>query len=246
MTFFETFNTLELPCDKLLHYFDIYDTWLSKFKGKSPRVLEIGVKHGGSAELWYKHFGEGTHITGVDLNPIAQDAEYLTLLQGNQGDSDFWDTFIKQHGDTGFDIILDDGSHENAHQILTLEKLWPLLRSNGVFLCEDTHTSYYEGVRVKGGGLKNPANFTEYVKNLLDLISDKHTYFALSVGKTPDNVHADTELMRHYEELKSLHFYDSVIVIEKDNNQPPFKRVNSSKDVSYGPLASPAPEDFSI
>ncbi len=29
MTFFETFNTLELPCDKLLHYFDIYDTWLS-------------------------------------------------------------------------------------------------------------------------------------------------------------------------------------------------------------------------
>lgn len=99
---------------------------------------------------------------------------------------------------------------------------------------------------MKGGGLKNPANFTEYVKNLLDLISDKHTYFALGVGKTPDSVHADTELLRHYEGLKSLHFYDSVIVIEKDNNQPPFKRVNSSKDVSYGPLASPAPEDFSI
>lgn len=45
MTFFDTFNILKLPCDKLLHYFDIYDTWLSKFKDNSPIVLEIGVKH---------------------------------------------------------------------------------------------------------------------------------------------------------------------------------------------------------
>lgn len=71
MIFFDIFNILELLCDKLFYYFDIYDIWLFKFKGKSLRVLEIGVKYGGSVELWYKYFGEGIYIIGVDFNLIV-------------------------------------------------------------------------------------------------------------------------------------------------------------------------------
>lgn len=99
-----------------------------------------------------------------------------------------------------------------------LEKLWLLLRSNGVFLCEDIYISYYEGVCVKGGGLKNFVSFIEYVKNLFDLISDKYIYFVLGVGKILDSVYVDIVLMWYYEGFKLLYFYDSVIVIEKDNN----------------------------
>jgi DNA-binding transcriptional regulator WhiA len=55
-----------------------------------------------------------------------------------------------------FDLIIDDGSHEPAHQILTLEKTFnSLLEDKEIYLCKDVRTSYYKGIRVSGGGLGN-------------------------------------------------------------------------------------------
>ena len=34
------------------HYFDVYERHLARFRGSPVRVLEIGVKNGGSLSLW--------------------------------------------------------------------------------------------------------------------------------------------------------------------------------------------------
>ncbi|MFP4369831.1 MAG: hypothetical protein ACLFR2_09645 [Candidatus Kapaibacterium sp.] len=40
------------------HYFDIYDRHFSKFRGKEIILLEIGVSHGGSLQMWKSYFGD--------------------------------------------------------------------------------------------------------------------------------------------------------------------------------------------
>ncbi|MCX7595658.1 MAG: hypothetical protein N2235_18250, partial [Fischerella sp.] len=57
---FEIFTKSEKSIDKFVHYFPLYEKWFSKFIGKSPRILEIGVQNGGSAEMWVKYFGSKT------------------------------------------------------------------------------------------------------------------------------------------------------------------------------------------
>ena len=41
---------------KWLHYFDIYERHLHQFRGKSPVILEIGIRDGGSLKMWKEYF----------------------------------------------------------------------------------------------------------------------------------------------------------------------------------------------
>jgi hypothetical protein len=43
-----------------------------------------------------------------------------------------------------FDLIIDDGSHVPAHQILTLECLWEGLKPGSCYVIEDIETCYWE------------------------------------------------------------------------------------------------------
>jgi SAM-dependent methyltransferase len=244
MSIYNTFLSLNTKCDKFMHYFPIYDQWFNQYIGTAPRILEIGVNFGGSAELWREYFGKGTHVVGVDIANRADSKPFLELVNGNQGDPNFWDKFINLYKNNKFNLIIDDGSHEPAHQILTLEKTFnSLLEDNGIYLCEDVRTSYYKGVRVNGGGLGNPDSFIEYTKRLIDVINADHTRVAIGVGKTPDGPHVDMSLSEKYQGIKSVNFYDSVVVIEKNNLQQKFNRVNSDSSVVYPDIDNP-PESW--
>jgi hypothetical protein len=213
------FDKLERQCDKFDHYFPLYEKWFGKFVGKSPKILEIGVEYGGSAEMWAKYFGSGTMVHGVDIQPKCEETDYLKLTIGDQGSAAFWKSYLQQHPD-GFDIIIDDGSHDNPHQILTLVMVYKSVRAGGIYWCEDTHTSYYYQVRVNDGGYQNPRSFTEFSKRLIDVANAHNTYFAIGVGPTPNGPHVDPQLVEMFPDIKGIHFYDSVIAIEK---QPDFE-----------------------
>jgi hypothetical protein len=212
------FDNLELQCDKVHHYFPIYEKWFSKYIGKSPKILEIGIDQGGSSEMWRKYFGEGTQIYGVDISERCKNLEtdYLKVTIGDQGDPNFWINNFIEPDIKDFDIIIDDGSHDNSHQITTLKLTYNLLKDGGIYWCEDTHTSYYEGVRVTDGGYLNPNSFTEYAKYLIDVINNKHTFFAIGFGETPNSNHVDDALVEKYLRTGAIHFYDSIVVIEKE------------------------------
>jgi hypothetical protein len=209
----EIFDNLTLQCDKFEHYFELYERHFKKYVGRSPRILEIGCQYGGSAEMWRKYFGEGTSIHGVDIAPQCAETDYLKLHIGDQGSHAFWDSNFSDKREF-FDIVMDDGSHENSHQIVSLLCTYGLLKDGGTYWCEDTHTSYYFKARVSDGGYKNPHSFTEFCKDVIDVMSSEHTRYAIGVGPI-DGPRVPPALISQFDKIQGMHFYDSVIVIEK-------------------------------
>jgi len=100
-----------------------------------------------------------------------------------------------------------------------------LLKDGGIYWCEDTHTSYYN--HRLGGGYKNPDSFIEYCKNIIDVVNTNHTKFAKKNKKAP-GPHVPEEYNNIFDKIQGIHFYDSIVVIEKGLRFP-FKRVIHKK-----------------
>lgn len=160
--------------DKLIHkwdtYFGAYDKYFSKYTNKPIKILEIGVFKGGSLQMWKNYFGPQAKIVGMDINPeckILQE-DQIEIFIADQGNINDLKSLIKNHGN--FDIIIDDGSHVNKHQIDTFDFLFEYLNLGGIYLVEDTHTSYWDEYGYEGG-YKRENTFIEYAKSLLDDIN---------------------------------------------------------------------------
>lgn len=191
---------------KWIHYFDIYDFWFRKYKNKPIVILEIGVYQGGSLNMWRDYFGNDAKIFAIDINPLCKqfETQNTKIFIGSQEDKEFLQYVKKQV--PKFDILIDDGGHTMQQQIVAFEELYCHIKDGGLYLCEDLHTSYWKDY---GGGYKNPNSFIEYSKNFIDLINAWHSREKqLTVNNFTRNAYA-------------LHYYDSVLVIEKKFMVPP-------------------------
>jgi hypothetical protein len=199
----QTFYGLEKESVKWDTYFDAFETHLTKYIDKSPNVLEIGIAGGGSLEFWSKFFRNG-QIYGIDINEKCLEYQYsqnnIHIALGDQGSPDFWDWYLKDK--PKFDVIIDDGSHINEHQILTMIKTFPHLKECGTFIMEDTHTSYWEGWN---GGFGKKDSCIEFSKGLIDLLHKQHI-----------NMAAPPALQHIFHNLKSVTYYNSMIIMVKD------------------------------
>ncbi len=206
---------------KWMHYFDIYERHFKPFRYQSPRILEIGVSHGGSLDLWQEWFGPGAHITGVDIDPRvkALAKRDIEIRVGDQGDPNFLGKLADNDGP--FDIVIDDGSHRPAHQLLTLQKLWPAMNTNGEYLVEDLHTNYRQEY---DGGLRRSDTFIEFVKPLID---DLHAFHTRAEDFEP-SIWTRT--------LGGVHLYDSVVVLDRADREVPLHRKTGRPtfDTLYG------------
>jgi cephalosporin hydroxylase len=196
--------------NKWMHYFEIYERHLSRFRNKEIHVVEIGVNQGGSLQMWKKYFGDRAKIYGVDINKRCQtlEEERIKIIIGNQQNRNF----LKKIKNLcpQIDILIDDGGHTMLQQINTFEELFPHLSENAVYICEDLHTSYWARC---GGGYRNPKSFIEYSKNLIDQLNAWHSKDAESFQVTDFTRSA-----------YSMHYYDSVLVIEKRKMEKPTVR----------------------
>lgn len=205
---FEIFKGLEKSCMKWDNYFDVYEEHFEKYIGKNANILEIGVAQGGSIEMWAKYF-ENANIYGIDLYDGILNYKYdypnIQFAVGNQGDSKFWDEYTKK--DIEYDIIIDDGSHLQTHQLYTLVRLFPKLKNGGVYIVEDTHTSYWAEKYGNPyyGGFKKPGTFIESVKDFADLL---HVQFF-------DEKFLEPILLQTFKDLYSMTFYNSMVVFKK-------------------------------
>lgn len=190
------------PITKWWHYFEIYHQYFSKFVGTHVKMLEIGVCKGGSLQMWRDYFGDKAVITGIDIDENCKQHEddQIHVCIGSQNDIEFLKRTWEQYGP--FDIVLDDGSHFMDHQIATFETLFPMLKAGGVYICEDTHTSYWTFFN---GALRDETTFIEYSKGLVDDINGQHVKKEYEKFQT-----------RFWGILKGLHFYDSMVVAEKN------------------------------
>ena len=125
--------------NKWHHYFDIYEQHFSKFRGKNPVIVEVGVQNGGSIEMWNDYFKGECTIYGIDIDPACSRFEKefsnVKIFIGDQSDSTFLN-FIKTQV-SSINIFIDDGSHFSRHIIKTFEALYPIISGGGVYLIED-------------------------------------------------------------------------------------------------------------
>jgi len=182
-------------------YFEIYHRHFAQFRGRSPVVLEIGVFHGGSLQMWRDYFGPGARIVGIDVDPRCRQFEeaQINVLIGDQQDRAFLAEVRRLL--PRVDIVIDDGGHTMGQQITSFEELYPHLQPRGVYLCEDIHTSMMAEF---GGGFRRPGTFLEYSKELIDCLYGWYS-------EQKDSLSVDEMTRSTY----ALHFYDSVLVVEK-------------------------------
>lgn len=201
----EIFNKVDHSSDKWRPYFEVYHRHLKHLQGTDVNLVEVGVQKGGSLDMWSQYFSEGSVITGIDVDPECAKLEYnkpnINVVIGNQADPNFWDGFLK---DREIDVFIDDGGHHMNQQIVTFEKVYPKMKVGGIFIVEDTHTSYWPDY---GGGLNAKGSFIEYAKSYVDVLHYDHK----------KEMTSDLEMRKKiaYDTLTSVHFYDSIVVFEK-------------------------------
>ena len=234
---------------KWTHYFEIYDFYFNKFINKEIYFVEIGVFDGGSLKMWKKYFGPEANIIGIDINPLSKALEddQIKIIIGDQEDEKFLDSITSII--PKIDILLDDGGHLNTQQINTFKKLYPNINENGIYVCEDIHTSYRHNYN-KGFLSKrkyhpiNPIRLLKIlqeqyytVKNKLminspKLYNNEYLSFIEFSKQLIDLINAwyyknDIELNDKSDEnnytktINSIHYYPSMLVVEKKSVDRP-------------------------
>lgn len=204
---------------KWTHYFNVYDRHFKRYINKEIVILEIGVSQGGSLQMWRDYFGDKAKIFGIEIDKRCKDLEEegTTIFIGSQSDRKFLRTVKKQI--PPIDILIDDGGHTMKQQIISFEELFGHIKDDGVYLCEDLHTSYWLGF---GGGYKRRGTFIEYSKNFIDYLNAHHSeQKTLRVNNFTDSVN-------------SIHYYDSILVIEKGKRK--LSRHENTGQMMFPPL----------
>ena len=153
-------------------------THLKKFRFNKINLLEIGVGGyknplggGHSLRMWKKYFPFG-RIFSLDIyDKSSLQENRIKIFKGSQIDKDFLEGVSDYIGE--IDIIIDDGSHINEHVIKSFNILFPKLKDGGVYIVEDTQTSYWEDYGGDSKDLKNPKTMMNYFKNLTDSLNNQ-------------------------------------------------------------------------
>ena len=204
--------------NKFNHYFDVYEKHFNRYKNKKITIVEIGVFQGGSLQMWRDYFGPDAIIWGIDIDPACKTLEDHNnhILIGSQEDPKFLASIIEKIGP--IDILIDDGGHTQNQQIVSFELLFKHIKEDGVYLCEDVHTSY---MNVYGGGHLRKGTFMEYTKLLIDKLNAYHSEESSLI------------VDEFTKTANSMHFYDSIVVIEKAIMTPPSSKMTGNRSFEY-------------
>jgi hypothetical protein len=140
-------------------YTYLYDLIFDRYKLSTIDFLEIGLAIGGpelggpidrridspSIQMWLDYF-PNAHIYGFDISDFSHMKNpRFTFVRGDAGSNQDLERLASSS--SGFDIIIDDGSHASYHQQLTFKYLYPKLRSGGTYIIEDLQwqSPTYEG-----------------------------------------------------------------------------------------------------
>jgi len=195
----DLFHALKQRSLKLDNFFPIYDRLFERYRHREHiTIVEVGVRDGGSLELWRALF-PNARIIGVDIMPAAalMRQQGFEIYIADQCDPVFWENFYRDIGP--IDILIDDGAHTNRAQIVTVEAALPHVRDGGLILVEDTVTSYlaYRG---------NPSrySFVNYAQRMIAEIAKRSEYLA------------DRPRSRFTDAVWTVQFFDSIVAIEID------------------------------
>jgi hypothetical protein len=201
------------PIDTWRHYFDIYERYLARYRGRKPTVLQLGVEQGGKLEMWRAYFGADCRLFGIDSNPHAMRYEDVAnrLFIGDQRDREFVRSVVRAIGRP--DVVINDGAHSANQQITAFEELYPAMTGDGVYIVEDTHTSLWGGALMdRADGQSFLAHAHARCAELMSCTGDVRNYPVLGTDFAAQVWHQASEFCRMTREIS---FFDSMIVFER-------------------------------
>jgi len=158
--------------DKVTHhaYHHQYARLIDFIKGiKGAGVFEIGLFQGASLKLWLEYFPDA-FIYGMDIG-----AEYMgdraCIVKGDQSRVQDLTMAIKRFAHP-IHLMVDDGSHDPHHQILSFSVLFQVLQPGGVYIIEDIETSYWKRGELYGNPMRYGPGHSENVVEKFKLVSD--------------------------------------------------------------------------
>ncbi|MDF5719772.1 MAG: hypothetical protein PUP91_04630 [Rhizonema sp. PD37] len=208
-------------------YAQHYNKHFAPLRLKKLNILEIGVggdddpKSGGESLRMWKTYFPNSMIYGIDIvDKKALEEPRIKIFQGSQDDESFLRKVVAETGE--LDIIIDDGSHINEHVIKSFKILFPALKHGGIYVIEDTLTSYVpdinelkfvsEGVVKKwpqlGGSLdlNSPNTMVNFFKKLVDCLNYQEFF---KPGYSPS--YFDQHIV-------AMHFYHNLVILYKEKN----------------------------
>ena len=190
-----------------LHWYaQHYEALFKTDRRKRIKLLEIGVGGGNSLRMWRAYFPKG-RIYGIDIrDKSAHDERRIKTFMGNQADQQFLDSVMRAIGSVN--IIIDDGGHINEHVIFTFQRLFPSLAEAGLYVIEDTQTSYWREAGGNETDRNDPRTTMGYFKSLVDGLNWQE------FRGDYDPTYLDTN-------IRSITFYHNLIFIRKGANREP-------------------------
>lgn len=191
-----------------------YKHHFNPFRQKSINILEIGVggnkspTYGGaSLRMWKDYFRKG-QIYGIDIHDkSALEERRIKTFKGSQADEIFLKEVIARTGK--LDIIIDDGSHVNEHIITSFKSLFPHLNRGGIYVIEDTQTSYWNFFGGNSEDMNDPKTAMGFFKSLTDGLNHR------------EYLKPGYKLSYFDKNITSIHFYHNLIFIYKGENSEP-------------------------
>ena len=223
-----TFNLFKLGLmfntDKAVGHFYLphYQRHFRRFKFKRIKLLEIGVggyehhNYGGHSLRMWKSYFPFAKIFALDIyDKSALQEKRIDIFKGSQIDGAFLNSVVAKTGD--LDIIIDDGSHINEHVIETFKLMFPTLKDGGIYVIEDTQTSYWIDKGGDSDNLNNPKTMMNFFKGLTDGLNHK------------EFIIPNYEPSYYDKKIISMHFYHNLIFIYKGNNDEESNLVVNNK-----------------
>ena len=149
-------------------YTAVYTMLFASLKSRPIHFAEIGVAGGHSALLWdmyFKHPDTMIHMFDRDEN-FLRNGQDLVNSQGVKFslmdvgvDGDVTRALKESNPAALYDVVIDDSSHEHAHQIRIIKETFPLLKQGGILIVEDIFRATAED------------DYTKELKDVLPLCS---------------------------------------------------------------------------
>jgi demethylmacrocin O-methyltransferase len=134
------------PGESVHGYAPIYDRILTPLRDKPIKMLEIGVcmegTEGGHSILMWNNYFTKANIHTFDIVDMSSKSciienDNVFFYQGDQSNREHMKNMYQEYGNTEFDFILEDGSHEHNHQMISLGHLFKYVKSGGYYILED-------------------------------------------------------------------------------------------------------------
>jgi len=191
-------------------YSVLYDNFFKEIQNENIRILEMGIGDrdpsiGASLKIWGDYF-PNAEIVGLDFNKdvlhifeVNNKNNRISVHWCDQSNKDSLNNIVNIYKDNKFDIIIDDGSHQNNHIIMSFEVFFSkLLKNEGIYVVEDLYGSYVDNNR-------NTA--IEYFKKLIDEKIYGYNKFQANITKTTNDI-----------DLQSIYFYRNICFFFKNKD----------------------------